>query len=97
MAKKKQILEALGVEDLPIVTPEKTYIPTADVLDPVTGGGYESRLTVFTSTVPETADVVVKELSGLIAKETPGAVPTGPQVKPSNKVWDYGSNLPELE
>lgn len=73
------------------------YIPTADVLDPVTGGGYESRLTVFTSTVPETADIIVKELSGMIAKETPGKVPTGPQVPPSNKVWDYGSNLPELE
>lgn len=73
------------------------YIPTKDVLDPATGGGYESRLTVFTSTVPETADQIVDELNGMIAQETPGAVPTGPQISPRTVVWDFGNNLPELE
>ncbi|MBO4304806.1 MAG: hypothetical protein J6A21_09505 [Lentisphaeria bacterium] len=73
------------------------YIPTTDVLDPETGGGYESRLTTFTCTAPDTADVIVRALNEMIAKETPDKVPVGRQIKPSNKVWDFGNNLPELE
>ena len=73
------------------------YIPTADVLDPVTGGGYESRLTSGTCTVPEAAAEIVEKASAMIAAFSPESVPEGPRVEPSRKVWSYGCNLPELE
>ena len=73
------------------------YVPTADVLDPVTGGGYESRLTVATCAAPETAENMTKKALELIGKLTPDPVPVGPQIKPATTVWAYGSNLPELE
>lgn len=73
------------------------YVPSADVLDPVTGGGYESRLTAGTCTVPETAENMTKKALELIEKLTPDAVPVGPQIEPVTTVWSYGSNLPELE
>ena len=73
------------------------YVPTADVLDPVTGGGYESRLTAGTCTAPETADNMVRKSLELIEKLTPDPIPVGPQIEPVTTVWSYGSNLPELE
>lgn len=48
MAKKKQVLEVLGIENLPTVTPEKTYIPTTDVVWDVKIG---DRIDVFDPTL----------------------------------------------
>ncbi len=73
------------------------YIPTLDVLDPETGGGYESRLTVFTCCVPEAAEMITEKVSGMIKKFTPSPAPEGPQIVPVTKVWEFGDNLPELE
>ena len=73
------------------------YIPTADALDPVTGGGYETRLTAGTCAAPDTAGNMTVKALELIEQLTPDAVPTGPQIEPVTTVWSYGSNLPELE
>lgn len=73
------------------------YVPTADVLDPVTGGGYESRLTAGTCTAADTADKMTQKALEVIEKLTPDAIPTGPRIEPVTTLWSYGSNLPELE
>ena len=73
------------------------YVPTADALDPEKGGGYETRLTVGTCTKPDTADRLIEKSVEMLSRLEPGAVPTGPLIKPVDKIWDYGSNLPELE
>ena len=73
------------------------YVPTAAALDPERGGSYETRLTSGTCTRPDTADRLVAKSTEILSRLTPGAVPTGPLIKPVDKIWDYGSNLPELE
>ena len=73
------------------------YIPTSDALDPKTGGGYETRLTSGTCAAPDTDKKLIEKSVEMIGKLTPDPVPVGPQIKPVTKIWEYGSNLPELE
>ena len=73
------------------------YIPTSDVMDPETGGGYESRLTSYSCLEPAAADKIIAKVNAMIAQWTPDSVPVGPQAPPQTKIWDYGNTLPELE
>ncbi len=73
------------------------YVPTRKALDPKCGGGYETRLTAGTCLIPEAADMIADKASEEIKKFTPDAVPVGPQIAPSNHVWDFGNCPPELE
>ena len=73
------------------------YIPTADALDPKTGGGYETRLTAGTCAAPDTDRKLIEKSVEMIEKLNPDPVPAGPQIKPVTTVWEYGNNLPELE
>ena len=73
------------------------YIPTSDALDPKTGGGYETRLTSGTCAAPDTDKKLIGKSVEMIEKLNPDPVPTGPQIQPVTKIWEYGNNLPELE
>jgi len=73
------------------------YIPTPDVLSPETGGGYESRLTVFTCCVPEAAESIVRKVSEMMKEFTPAPVPEESKIEPVTTVWEFGNCPPELE
>ena len=73
------------------------YIPTADALDPKTGGGYETRLTAGTCAAPDTDRKLTEKSVEMIGKLEPDPVPVGPQIEPVTTIWEYGNNLPELE
>ena len=64
----------------------RSYIPTADAFDPVTGGGYEAATAQF---VPETGDEITKIVSELEHRLTPEKAPEPELVQPKTSTWGY--------
>lgn len=73
------------------------YIPDIDAFDPQTGGGYETLLTLSTSFVPQAGNILAAKALENIKSLTPENVPTGIQITPTNKIWDFGNAGPETE
>lgn len=69
------------------------YVVTPDALAPG-GGGYEQRLTSYTSVTADAGDRMVRELVKLSAAYQPSAVPAEPPAQPGPP-WDYGNKGPE--
>ena len=73
------------------------YIPTEDAFNHEHGGGYETVLTAY-SNLEINAGIKIKESCLKLARMlAPEEVPVGEQVKPSNKIWNFGLLGPELE
>ncbi len=73
------------------------YVPTEEALGPH-GGGYETRLTSYSSLEPGAAQKLVDAAVELAGRMKPGEVPTPPPAAPfSGEGWSYGNVPPELE
>ena len=73
------------------------YVPTEEAFDPEHGGGYETVLTAGSSLELRAGQKIMDKSLELVDRLIPDDVPKGEQVKPSNKVWDFGALGPELE
>ena len=72
------------------------YVPTEDAFGPH-GGGYETRLTAYSSLEVAAGRRIVEACVRLARALTPGAVPEPPKAPPFTKGWEYGTVPPELE
>jgi neutral ceramidase len=72
------------------------YVPTEEALGPA-GGGYETRLTSYSSLEPSAGTRIMEAGIELSRRLTPGAVPSRPPAPPwRGSGWGYGTVRPEL-
>lgn len=79
------------------------YVPTEEALGP-RGGGYETRLTSYSSVEPAGGRKMVEAAVALIKQLTPGPLPVPPPAAaftndptaPGSRAWTYGNVPPEL-
>jgi len=72
------------------------YVPTEEALGPG-GGGYETRLTSYSSLEPSAGTRIMEAGIELCRRLTPGVVPCRPPAPPwRGSGWNYGTVRPEL-
>ncbi len=71
------------------------YVPTEEALGPH-GGGYETRLTVYSNLEPTAGTQMVRAALELAGQLKPGEEPQPKQVTTQATPWSYGNVPPEL-
>ncbi len=73
------------------------YVPTEDAFDLKYGGGYETVLTAYSNLEVDAGQKIKNSCLKLAETLVPDEIPKGEQIKPSNRVWNFGALGPELK